>query len=290
MSLKTATGGFGIGVRRGWSDWQKDLAPFLAFAKDADLACVDLGRNGDVEGAAVIAAGLRLGSVDLLDWDGLASASAETRTAAAARNAAYIQAAAKAGARNFFAVVFPDNAVKDRKAQYDHAVAGYSLLKDVLRDNNSYIVLEGWPGNNALVIAPESYRRFMADCAAPIAVNYDPSHLIRLGIDPIRFLREFAPKVQHVHGKDTELYAENVYEFGNELAPIVGKSHGFGSYNWRYTIPGHGQMRWREAFGILAAAGYKGCVSIELEDENYNGTTAGEHLGIRVGAQFLAGC
>lgn len=290
MPYATATGSFPIGFRRGWSDWQKSLPNLLSFAKANDFACLDLGRDGDTATAAVVAAGLRVGSVDLLEWDGLASASAATRQAAADKNAAYIQAAAKAGARHFFVVVFPDATVKDRQEQFNHAVHGYGLLNEVLRDNGADIVVEGYPGNRALVIAPESYRRFIAACPAPIAVNYDPSHLIRMGIDPIRFLQEFAPHVGHVHGKDTELFPEAVYEYGSELPPIAGAGHGFGTHTWRYTLPGHGCMRWRDAFRLLAAAGYQGCVSIELEDEHYNGTEAGEQRGLRLSGQFLAGC
>ena len=37
------------------------------------------------------------------------------------------------------------------------------------------------------------------------------------------------------------------------------------------------------------AAKYKGMVSIELEDANFNGTEAGEKLGILAGARYLEG-
>jgi sugar phosphate isomerase/epimerase len=290
MALKTATGGFAIGFRRGWSDWQKDIGDVIGWAKDNHMACLDLGKDADQCGVQVAAAGLRIGSADLPDWEGLSSGDADKRKASAERNAAYIQACAVSGVRNFFVVVFPDPEVAGRDEQFACALEGYGLLADALRDNDAQIVVEGYPGNSALVIAPESYRRFLGECKAPIAVNYDPSHLLRMGIDPIRFLREFAPRVTHVHGKDTELFPEAVYEFGLELGPTRGGGHGFGAHTWRYTIPGQGEVRWREVLGLLAQAGYDGCVSIELEDENYNGSDEGEKRGILLGAQFLAGC
>ena len=49
-------------------------------------------------------------------------------------------------------------------------------------------------------------------------------------------------------------------------------------------------MRWTEAFRILTEAGYTGGVSIELEDENFNGTDEGEKQGLILSQQFLAGC
>ena len=41
---------------------------------------------------------------------------------------------------------------------------------------------------------------------------------------------------------------------------------------------------------ILAAAGYDGFVSIELEDANFNGTEEGEKQGLLLARRFLEGC
>ncbi len=81
-----------------------------------------------------------------------------------------------------------------------------------------------------------------------------------------------------------------VAEDGTEQPATFAKSHGFGSMHWRYTIPGHGCVRWTRAFQILEANGYQGAVSIELEDENFNGSEAGEKQGILSGSAFLASC
>ena len=111
-----------------------------------------------------------------------------------------------------------------------------------------------------------------------------------MGIDPLRFLREFAERVYHVHGKDTALSAEALYEFGHEMPPTLAKTPGWGGGTWRYTIPGHGVTNWTETFRGLEAAGYQGGVSIELEDENFNGTEAGERRGLVKSREFLEGC
>ena len=149
----------------------------------------------------------------------------------------------------------------------------------------------GWPGPGALCCTPEGYRAFFAECPSPaLGVNYDPSHLIRMGIDPLRFLHEFADRVFHVHGKDTEISSENLYEYGSEQPPTFGKSVPFGGNHWRYTIPGHGLTSWVEIFRILVAHGYDGCVCIELEDANFNGSEEGEKEGLLQGARFLTSC
>jgi sugar phosphate isomerase/epimerase len=124
-----------------------------------------------------------------------------------------------------------------------------------------------------------------------VAINYDPSHLIRLGVDPIRFLQEFIRFIPHVHAKDTELFPEAVYELGlyqDSVSP-QRPPHRYGAHTWRYTIPGHGQARWTEIFRILRDNHYRGVVSVELEDENFIGSEADEKAGLLHSLNFLRG-
>ena len=123
-----------------------------------------------------------------------------------------------------------------------------------------------------------------------MGINYDPSHLLRMGIDPLRFLQEFIERIYHVHGKDTEIVEERLYEYGHEQTATFAKNISFGNQAWRYAIPGHGIMRWKEAFSRLAEAEYKGIISVELEDANFNGSEKGEKLGLLKSLQYLEGC
>ena len=289
--MKTRTGGFPIGARRGWSDWQKDLGAVIGWAKENGLEVLDIGRDGDSAGQRVIEAGLRIGSVDLLEWEGMISADKGKRSEAVAKNAAYLQACAALGAVNHFIVMLPENPDLARGENFGSMVESFNQLAPAFEQNQARLIIEGWPGPGALCCTPEGYRAFFRECPSlAMGVNFDPSHLIRMGIDPLRFLREFAARVYHVHGKDTELFAENLYEYGHEQPPTFAQEMGFGSMAWRYTIPGHGVVSWGQVFSILKDAGYAGAVSIELEDMNFNGTEAGEKLGIVQGARFLEGC
>jgi sugar phosphate isomerase/epimerase len=129
-------------------------------------------------------------------------------------------------------------------------------------------------------------RQFIKDVGRGAGLNYDPSHLIRLKVDHIRFLKEFAPHVKHVHAKDTDISAEALYEFGTQAATFA-QPHRWGEWTWRYTIPGHGVARWGEIFNVLKDAGYKGAVSVELEDENFNGSEDGEKRALDVSVAYL---
>jgi sugar phosphate isomerase/epimerase len=153
-------------------------------------------------------------------------------------------------------------------------------------------VIEGYPGSYpyfpAFCCTPESLRIFFKETAADcLAINFDPSHLIRMGIDPIRFLGEFAGRIGHVHAKDTEIIAEQLYEFGNLQPATQADPIPFGGHCWRYCIPGRGQAPWAKMLAMLKDAGYRGFVSIELEDANFNGTEAGEQRGLLASRDFL---
>lgn len=285
--MKTRTGNFEIGFRRGWSDWQKNLDKLLAWAKANELGVIDVGS--DLTAIEEVAkAGLRIGSADLKNGRGLHSPDSGERRAAVDENAAFIEAASKLGVHNFFAVMIPQDASKKRSENFEIMVEGLNPLAKVLEANSSFLVIEGWPGPGALACTPEGYRALFNEVpSTSMAVNFDPSHLIRMGIDPIRFLGEFADRVKHVHGKDTEILDEGLYEYGHEQPPTFGKPRGFGSMSWRYTIPGHGSFRWTQGLKILNSAGYMGAVCIELEDENFNTDEAGEKQGLLAGVRFL---
>ena len=53
-------------------------------------------------------------------------------------------------------------------------------------------------------------------------------------------------------------------------------------------IPGHGEAQWGEIFAILEQHNYRGVVSIELEDENFNGSEAGEKAALIHSRNFLS--
>ena len=289
--MKTRTGNISLGFRRGGGAWQRDLGQLIAWAKANDISVIDMNRDGDQTAKQVVDAGLRVGSVDLADWQGMISPDGAKRADAVAQNAAYVRACAACGPVNYFLVMLPEKPDLPRAENFAFMIESFGELVPVLEESNARLAIEGWPGPGALCCTPEGYRALFRELPSKaVGINYDPSHLIRQGIDPIRFLNEFADRVYHIHGKDTELYAENVYEYGHEQPPTFAKNFPYGAISWRYTIPGHGVMRWGKAFRILADHGYRGCASIELEDANFNGSEQGEKLGIIQGTHFLAGC
>jgi len=288
--LATRTGGFAIGLRRGWSEWQKDLDGLIAWCKANGIGVLDVGADAAAV-RKVAAAGMTVGSADLPAWRELISADAGVRKDAVAKASASVAEAVAAGAKHFFCVMLPQKPELKRAENFGYMVEGFGALAPALEKHGADIVIEGWPGPGALCCTPEGFRAFFKEVPSKaMGVNYDPSHLVRMGIDHVRFLAEFKERVRHVHGKDTEILSETIYELGTELPATFAEPMAFGGTTWRYTIPGHGVVRWHRLFWMLKEAGYDGAVSIELEDGHFNGTAEGEKRGILAGAGFLAGC
>src|SRR5881396_3416376 len=93
-------------------------------------------------------------------------------------------------------------------------------------------------------------------------LNFDPSHLVWQFIDYTRAVREFAPRIFHVHAKDMEIDRDRLYDEGV-------MSLGLG---WQVPrLPGLGEVRWDRFISALYAIGYDWVVSIEHEDRNFEG-------------------
>jgi sugar phosphate isomerase/epimerase len=292
--MKTRTGNFPIGFRRGWTDWQKnDLKALADWGVKAGFEVIDLGKVGSEEMATLKAAGIRLGTADLIDFGGLLAKDAGKRKENIAKSVQYVKEASAAGAKVFFGVVIPGDPTAKRVDNYKIAVESYAPICEAAAGAGATIAFEGWPGQGpwyaSLLCSPESVRQFLKDVPKGVSLNYDPSHLIRLGIDHLRFLREFLTHVRHVHAKDTALYPEAQYELGLYQDSIIATPHGFGDHVWRYTVPGQGVAHWAEIMKILAGAGYQGAVSVELEDENFNINPEGEKAGLIHSLNYLRG-
>ncbi|MCA9410650.1 MAG: sugar phosphate isomerase/epimerase [Candidatus Omnitrophica bacterium] len=289
--MATRTGNYPIGFRRGWG-WQDDTKKIAGFAKDNGFASIDLGGATDEDIKILRDHGLGIGSCDLLDMGLLLSDDESERKSVTEKNKEYIQKLAENDLHLLFTAVIPKNKENSRQQNYDLALKTLGELANVAHKVGSQIVIEGWPGPPPhfanLCCNPETYRKIIQDIGkSGIGVNYDPSHLIRMGIDHIKFLEEFLPHVGHVHGKDTEVFPEAVYEYGYNQLPAFTEIPNFGEGYWRYTIPGHGETRWTKVFEILEGASWKGIVSIELEDDNFRGNEEIEKLGYLNSKLFL---
>ena len=290
--MKTRTGSFPIGFRRG-GGWQKDLPALLNWAKGAGFEVIDLGGFDAESVKQVRDAGLEVGTADVRGMGKLLAKDPAERKDIIGGAVESVKLAADLGIKNLFTVLLSDDAAEKQADRYARMVEHVAPLADAAKSAGVKLCVEGWPGPSpaypALCCTPETCRAMLKDLGEGMGLNYDPSHLVRLGVDPIRFLREFLPHVGHVHAKDTALMPDALYEYGLYQPAAFAKNHGFGQHVWRYTIPGHGVIDWPTVFTILKDGGYGGAVSVELEDENFNGSEQGEKTGLERSAEYLSG-
>jgi len=289
--MATRTGSFPIGFRRASVEWQKDLAKLSKWSKQAGFDVIDFTHRATADDFRTLKeASLSHGAVDLLDFGQIMSKDAGKRKELLEQNLAFIKDAAAQGAKAFFTVVIPGDHAANRADNYKLAVECYAPIADACAKAGATLAVEGWPGGfpyfSSLVCTPETVRSFIQDIGRGVGINYDPSHLIRLRVDHIRFLKEFAEHVKHVHAKDTDVDHDALYEFGTQPGTFA-TPHRWGEWTWRYTLPGHGLARWGEIFTILKSSAYQGAVSVELEDENFNGTEEGEQRALEYSLEFL---
>lgn len=288
--MKTRTGNFPIGfIAGGLGPDSRDVEAVVAWAKENDLEVIDGVAPDKVK--VVQDAGLRIGNIGMPNTRTLMSPDKVKRDEAVSACSEFISANAASGPLNYMLVMAPEDPGQKRSDNFGWMVESYSQLIPVLEASEARICIEGYPATGALCCTPETLRALFKEIpSSAMGINFDPSHLVRMHISPLQFLREFGERVVHMHGKDTELLVENLYDFGIEQPPTFARPVRFGGMHWRYTIPGHGIVRWVEIFQILVSAGYSGCVSIELEDANYTNTPEERKLGILQGARYLSGC
>jgi sugar phosphate isomerase/epimerase len=262
------------------------------WASSAGLTALDLPEAFAAWAAACRAQGLQVGAVQGTGQARLLSRDAQKREAAVASLLDQVRAMPAAGASRLFLCLVPEEACQPIAESLAIFRETFPAIAAVCEAAEVRVVFEGWPGPAphfpTLGCTPEVLRAmFAAVPSRALGFNYDPSHLVRLGIDYRRVLAEFGDRIYHVHGKDTALLPEAQYLYGR-LPPALDRPPSFGGGAWRYCVPGDGVVDWGAVAFELHAAGYAGCVSIELEDARYWGTLEKEQAGIARAYQHLA--
>lgn len=274
-----------IGLRQPPVAGQMGFAAFAQWVAEAGFRHVDLGR-ADAEQARILADhGLGIGSIDL-HQPGHALLNPDPAAQAAALEVwrRDLPQAAELGVKAIFTVLLPPDQTQPRAKSFEILKQTLPGLAELLEANGLSLAIEGWPGGGphypALGCTPETLRAIFAAVPSPaVGLCFDPSHLVRLGVCYKRFLAEFGDRVRHCHGKDTEFNVEERYLCGN-LDSTFGGMYVCGDRAWRYTIPGEGVVDWNWVCNRLSDAGYKGAISVELEDHHYWQSAELQQLGL----------
>lgn len=280
-----------IGLRMGPVNGKVGDETAIKWAAELGLDVVDVPRLDENMAALVKAHDLGIGTFDVPAIGQLLSADAAKRDEATGKIQDALRTAAKNGGKVAFICLVPEDRNARRADTFEIWKQAFPAVVKTAEEVGVKLALEPWPGGEpafpTIGCTPEMWRAmFAAIPSENLGLCFDPSHLIRLGIDYLRAFEEFHPRIHHVHGKDCEIDEEGLYLCGN-IGPTFGGRYGFGSLHWRYTIPGYGDADWAKLLFRLDHFKYEGAVCIELEDERFWGTPERMRDGIERAAGLL---
>ena len=141
------------------------------------------------------------------------------------------------------------------------------------------------PGGSAgnLAYSPELWE-WMFDLG--LYLNYDPSHLVWLGIDPVAAVRPYLDRIPHAQAKDIELFPERRNRYGWPGKAVVREDPSDAGW-WRYRVPGLGAVDWPALVGAMQQGGFDGVLSVEHEDPVWSGTEEKVEKGLQVAVTTL---
>lgn len=135
---------------------------------------------------------------------------------------------------------------------------------------------------NQLVYSVPGLLKLRAAVGDTVGVNFDPSHLLWMGADPIAAIGALAGTIHHVHAKDTRI--ENRCAVSSRLETTPNDRTDERAWNYVAVGTGHpdGTAFWARFADALQTAGYRGPLSIENEDY-----TLGQRESVATAVQTL---
>ena len=137
----------------------------------------------------------------------------------------------------------------------------WTPILDVFSECDVKFALEVHPSEIAYDI-PTTERALKAVNNHPaFGFNFDPSHLLWQGIDPVEFINTFGDRIFHCHMKDVAVKHD-------QRSGILGSHLEFGDprRGWDFRSVGRGDVDFDAIIRALNRINYKGPLSIEWED------------------------
>ncbi|HEY1603926.1 MAG TPA: sugar phosphate isomerase/epimerase [Pirellulales bacterium] len=162
--------------------------------------------------------------------------------------------------------------------------AGYALfaerfnpILDVFADCGVRFALEVHPTEIAFDLYTAERALEAIERRDEFGFNFDPSHLLWQGVDPVEFIRAYPDRIYHVHIKDAVVTL-------NGRSGILASHLNFGDprRGWDFRSPGRGGVNFEEIIRALNVVGYDGPLSVEWEDVGMD-----REAGAREAAEFV---
>ncbi|MGR9263522.1 sugar phosphate isomerase/epimerase family protein [Rhizobium leguminosarum] len=265
----------------------RPLEEVVDFAASAGFDAIEIDVGGHiktpdrVEAAVALARSRNLFVSSITYFGNQLDADRAKREALRAKTAEFAGAIGEAGVPIF--VIFPgrDDTSSD-EANYDDFA---DFANGLIAQTQSYgltFAIENWPGprDNFIGTTPRGWQELFQRISDPrFGLEFDPSHLIRIGVDPYQAMATVKDRIAILHAKDTAIDPGSLQAVGY---------HGKGW--WQYKLPGLGLIDWPRFLRQARAAGFDGTLSIEHEDAAYGWPgkdLAARKDGERLGLDYL---
>ena len=162
-------------------------------------------------------------------------------------------------------------------AGFDLLAERWNPILDVFQECGIKFALEVHPSEIAFDIYSAERAVKTLDSREEFGFNFDPSHLLWQGVDPVEFIRFFPNRIYHVHMKDSSVTL-------NGRTGILSSHLSFGDERrgWDFRSVGRGGVRFEEIIRALNHINYTGPLSVEWED-----TGMEREAGAREACQFV---
>jgi len=137
----------------------------------------------------------------------------------------------------------------------------FNPILDVFGECGVRFALEVHPTEIAFDLVTAQRAVEVLDGREEFGFNFDPSHLIWQGVDPVEFLRAFPDRIYHVHMKDAIVTLDG-------RSGILASHLNFGDprRGWDFRSLGRGGVNFEEIIRTLNQLNYTGPLSVEWED------------------------
>lgn len=160
--------------------------------------------------------------------------------------------------------VWPPENIELLNFQWDQARRYWDSLAAEADRRNIKIAVEMHA--NQLVYSVPSFLKLKEHVGEAIGVNFDPSHLMWMGAEPLAAMEALAGTIYHVHAKDTRVESASTVRSRLETLP----NEKIDQRAWNYVSVGTGHPDgvdfWMRFAKKLRECGYDGPLSIENED------------------------
>ncbi|MCQ2481679.1 MAG: sugar phosphate isomerase/epimerase [Clostridia bacterium] len=166
---------------------------------------------------------------------------------------------------NWVVCPWPDDFTEILNWQWNEKLIPYwkDLVAFAKEHGVNKIALELHPG--FCVYNTDSLMKLREAVGPEIGANFDPSHLIWQGMDPVACIKEMGDAIFHFHAKDTKIDKYNTAVNG----VLDTKSYGdVAKRSWVFRTVGYGNdySYWKDMISALRVVGYDYAISIEHED------------------------